>query len=235
LNTIVAESLDEIADVLEGAVKAGKDLNAEIQALLPKLIAEGKPAIFNGDGYTEAWHAEAARRGLPNKVSTIDSLPDLISPKAVTLWSKYGVFSEREIHSRYEILLEGYKKTINIESQLTASIARRMILPAALRYQGEVAQSIASLKAAGADAPTGQVALLKELTTTISDLQEATAKLIKVSDDHSDGDSLAHAKHSHDAILPAMLAVRAAGDKLEVIVADDLWPLPTYQEMLFIK
>ena len=235
LNTIVAEALDEIASQLEPAAKAGKDLNAEIQAILPKLMAESKKVIFNGDNYSEAWHKEAGSRGLPNRKNTIESVPDIISPKAVALFGKYGVLSERELHSRYEIYLENYKKTINIESGLTLQIANRQILPAALRYQGEVALSIAQLKAAGVAAPKGQVDLLNELTATIEDLQKGISALAKVVEDHSGEDSLAHAKHSRDAVIPAMTAVRAAGDKLEGMVADDLWPLPTYQEMLFIK
>ncbi len=235
LNTIVAESIDDLVTPLENAVAAGKDLNAEIQALLPRVIAESKHVIFNGDNYTEEWHAEAERRGLPNRKSTIDSLPDLISPKSIALFGKYGVFSEREVHSRFEILLENYKKTINIESQITLQMASRQILPAALRYQSQVAESIANLKAAGARVPGGQASLLDELSQTIDELQTRTAALAKVSDEHLDGDTLAHARHSHDEVIPAMNAVRAAGDKLESIVADDLWPLPTYQEMLFIK
>src|SRR4051812_15119227 len=163
LNTIVAESLDEIATQLENAVSSGKDLNTEIQALLPKLIAESKKVIFNGDNYSEKWHAEAEARGLPNRKSTVDSLPDLVSPKSIALFGKYGVFSERELHSRFEIFLENYKKTITIEAQLTAQIGCRQILPAALRYQAEVAGSIAQLKAAGVSAPKTQVALLNGL------------------------------------------------------------------------
>ena len=235
LNTIVAESIDDIVTPLENAVAAGKDLTAEIQALLPRIIAESKHVIFNGDNYTEEWHAEAERRGLPNRRSTIDSLPDLISPKSIALFGKYGVFSEREVHSRFEILLENYKKTINIESQITLQMASRQILPAALRYQSQVAESIANLKAAGARVPDGQVSLLNELSQTIDELQTRTAALAKVADEHLDGDTLSHARHSHESVIPAMNAVRAAGDKLESIVADDLWPLPTYQEMLFIK
>lgn len=235
LNTIVAESIDYVATQLEDAVKAGKDLNAEIQTLLPKMIAESKSVIFNGDNYSEEWHKEAERRGLPNRRTTLDSLPDLIAPKSVELFSKYGVFSERELHSRYEILLENYKKTIAVEAGLTVQIASRMILPAAIRYQTEVARSIAELKAAGAAVPSSQVDFLKELTATIEDLQNSTSKLTKVSEEHVRGDTLAHAKHARDAVIPAMQAVRAAGDKLESMVADDLWPLPTYQEMLFVK
>jgi glutamine synthetase len=235
LNTIVAESLDDLATELEKAVAAGKDLNAEIQALLPRYIAESKKVIFDGDNYAESWHREAERRGLPNRRSTVESLPDLISEKSIKLFGRYGVFSPREIHSRYEILLENYKKTINIESQLTIQIANRQILPAALRYQASVADSVAKLKAAGAKVPTSQTTLLDELSSTIEQLQVATAALTDAAEEHVEGDTLAHARYAHDTVIPAMNAVRSAADKLETMVAADLWPLPTYQEMLFIK
>ncbi len=235
LNTIVAESLDEIATRLEAAVASGKDLNAEIQVILPGLMAEAKKVIFNGDGYSEAWHAEAEARGLPNRRNTVESIPDVISPKAVALFGKYGVLSERELHSRYEIYLESYVKTVNIESGLTLQIGQRQILPAALRYQAEVAGSLAALKAAGVTTPNGQTELLAELCSTIGELMTGLAALARVVEDHSGADSMAHAKHSRDAVIPAMATVRTAGDKLETLVADDLWPLPTYQEMLFIK
>ncbi|MGZ3387107.1 MAG: glutamine synthetase type III, partial [Isosphaeraceae bacterium] len=217
------------------AVAAGKDLNFEIQALLPKVITESKHVIFNGDNYTEAWHKEAEKRGLPNRRSTIESLPDLIAPKSIALFGKYGVLSGRELHSRFEILLENYKKTINIESQLTIQIANRMILPAALRYQAQVAEAVANLKATGATVPKNQTALLSTLTDAIEQLQTATDELSEIVDEHVEGNTLAHARYSHDKIIPAMNAVRDAGDRLEALVADDLWPLPTYQEMLFIK
>ena len=235
LNTIVAEIVDEFATQLEQAVAAKKDLNTEIQKLLQAAVKESKSVLFNGDNYSEAWHSEAERRGLPNRRTTIDSLPDLVSPKAVALFTKYGVLSERELHSRYEIFLESYRKTINIESQLTIQIAQRMILPAALRHQAQVAEAIANLKATGATVPKTQTALLNELVGAIEDLQSATDQLTEAVDEPAKGDSLDHAKHSRDVIIPAMNAVRAAGDQLETLVADDLWPLPTYQEMLFIK
>ncbi len=235
LNTIVAESLDEFATQLEQAVTAKKDLNSEIQALLQNAVKETKHVIFNGDNYSEAWHAEAERRGLPNRRTTIDSLPDLISAKSAKLFTRYGIFNERELHSRYEIFLESYRKTINIESHLTSQIATRMILPAALRYQSLVAEAVANLKATGAVVPKAQAALLGELVKAIDDLQEATDRLTEATDESGEGDSMAHAKHARDAIIPAMNAVRSAGDRLEGLVADDLWPLPTYQEMLFVK
>jgi glutamine synthetase len=235
LNTIVAESLDDFATQLEHAVSAGKDLNTEIQGLLQNAVKETKQVIFNGDNYAEAWHAEAARRGLPNRSTSVESLPDLIAPKSVRLFSKYGVFNERELHSRCDILAEGYRKTINIESQLTIQIAKRMILPAALRYQAEVAQAIMNLKGTGATVPKIQAAHLSELVTGIEELQAATDRLDEALDEHPEGDPLAHARHARDVIIPAMNAVRVAGDQLELLVADDLWPLPTYQEMLFVK
>ena len=235
LNTIVAESLDELASELEAAKAAGKDVNAEIQQAIQNVIKESKHVIFNGDNYSEAWHKEAEQRKLPNRRTSVDSFPDMVSPKASKLFAKYGVFNERELHSRYEIFVESYRKTINIESQLTIHIAKRMILPAALRYQSDVSQSIANLKATGATVPKGQAAHLSELVSAIDDLQSAADALDAVLDEHPHGGSLDHAKHSRDVIIPAMEAVRAAGDKLEGLVADDLWPLPTYQEMLFLK
>ena len=235
LNTIVAESLDEIASSLEKSVAGGKDLHAEIQLMLPKIIAGSKHIIFNGDGYSDAWQAEAAKRGLPNRTNCVESLPDLVSPKAVALFGKYHVLSERELHSRYEIHLENYTKTIAIEAQITLGMAQRMILPAALRYQSVVAHSVAELRAAGVEPPKTQTALLGMISKTISDLQTAADSLSEAIEAHPEGNSHAHAQRARDVIVPAMVAVRTAGDALEVLVADDLWPLPTYQEMLFIK
>jgi glutamine synthetase len=235
LNTIVAESLDDFATHLEKAVAAGKDLNSEIQSLLQRVIKECKHIIFNGDNYSEAWHAEAEKRGLPNRRTSVESLPDLISHKSIDLFSKYRVLSERELHARYEIHLENYRKTINIESQLSIQIATRMILPAALRYQAQVAEAIANLKSAGVAVPKVQSAHLGELVDSIERLQTAIDHLSSVTEEGGNGDALAHAKHSRDVIIPAMNAVRSAGDQLEGLVADDLWPLPTYQEMLFLK
>ena len=235
LNTIVAESLDDFATQLEQAVAAGKNLDSEVQILLQNAIKQSKDVIFNGDNYTDSWHAEAERRGLPNKKTSVESFPDLISAKTVKLFTKYAVFNERELHSRYEIFVEGYRKTVNIESQLTLQMATRMILPAALRYQAEIAQSIANLKATGVTVPKVQTAHLNNLIAMIEQLQTTADQLAEAIDEHPEGDSISHAKHSRDVIIPAMNAVRAAGDHLELIVADDLWPLPTYQEMLFVK
>jgi glutamine synthetase len=234
LNTIVAESLDFIASNLEKAVQSGKDLNRAIQDLLPAILKESKKVIFNGDNYSEDWHKEAERRGLPNLRNTVDALPVILRKDTIELFTKYRVYSERELQSRYNILSESYVKTITIEGQISSMIARTMILPAAVRYQAEVADAVTTTKAAGID-NHAQFDLLKSLTGSITEFQSAITNLDKALFHHADGDVYAHAKYTRDGILPAMNHVRALGDRLEVMIADDLWPLPTYREMLFIK
>jgi glutamine synthetase len=234
LNTIVAESLDYIATNLEKAVQGGKELNKAIQELLPAILKESKKIIFNGDNYSDDWHKEAERRGLPNLRNTVDALPVIIRKDTFELFGKYRVYSERELQSRYTILSENYVKTVNIEGQLTSVMARTMILPAALRYQAEVATAVNATKAAGVD-NGAQAELLKSLTATIADFQSVISTLDKALHHHAEGDAFEHARYMRDKVLPSMNAVRTVGDKLETIVADDLWPLPTYREMLFIK
>jgi glutamine synthetase len=235
LNTIVAESLDYIATRLEKAVKTeGKDLNRAVQELLPGILKESKKVVFNGDNYTEEWHREAEKRGLPNLKNTVDALPVILRKDSVELLTKYRVYSQRELQSRFAILSENYTKTVNIEGQLMSMMARTQILPAALRYQGEVATAVNATKAAGVDNKP-QADLLRALTATIGDFQAAAADLDKALAHHANGDAYAHAKYMRDAVLPAMTELRQLGDRLETMVADDHWPLPTYREMLFIK
>jgi glutamine synthetase len=166
--------------------------------------------------------------------NTVDALPVIVRKDSIELFDKYKVYSERELQSRYAILSENYVKTVNIEGQLTAMMAKTMILPAALRYQAEVAGAVNATKAAGVD-NSAQVELLKSLTATITDFQKSTVSLEKALGHHAEGEPYDHAKYYRDHVLPAMSAVRVLGDRLETIVADDLWPLPTYREMLFIK
>jgi glutamine synthetase len=234
LNTIVAESLDYIASNLEKAKAAGKDLNKAVQELLPGIIKESKKVLYNGDNYVPEWQQEAERRGLPNLRNTVEVLPVILRKDTLDLFTRYRVYSERELQSRFNILSENYVKTVNIEGRLMSMMARTMILPAALRYQAEVAAAVNATKAAGVD-NLPQADLLRNLTQTISGFQEATAVLDEALAHHGDGDPYAHAKHFRDEVLPAMNEVRKLGDKLETMVADDLWPLPTYREMLFIK
>jgi glutamine synthetase len=234
LNTIVAESLDFIASRLEAAVQAGKSLNTAIQDLLPTIIKESKKVLFNGDGYSEDWHKEAEKRGLPNLKNTVDSLSVIVRPDSIDLFKKYKVYSEGELKSRYNILCESYVKTIAIEAKLTRFMGQTQILPACIRYQGEVATSVNATKAAGID-NSAQASLLKTITTGINDLQKSLADLDHALGHHAEGELMDHARFSRDKVIPAMNSVRTAADKLEVIVADDLWPIPTYREMLFIR
>jgi glutamine synthetase len=187
--------------------------------------------VYNGDGYSEKWQVEAAQRGLLNLKTTLDAIPELVKPESVELFEKYGVFTERELHSRYEVRLEQYALTVAVEAKLSLEIGTTVILPAALRYQTELAQNVATLKAAGVE-PT--LTLLEAVSAPLGDLSEALGTLKAALSDHSAETALAEAQHAQDALLPAMEAVRAAADTLESVVADDLWPLPTYQEMLYI-
>ena len=234
LNTIVSESMDFIATELETATAAGKTLNKAIQDLLPGILKESKKVIFNGDGYSEEWHAEAAKRGLPNLKNTVDSIPVIIRKDSVELFGKYKVFTERELQARYTIFCESYVKTINIEANLMVSMAKTLVFPAALRYQAEVATAVNATKAAGVD-NAAQLTHLKELTATITTLQSALAGLEKTHGHDSHGDPYDHAKQFRDGVLPKMVELRTVVDTLETMIADDLWPLPTYREMLFIK
>jgi glutamine synthetase len=233
LNTIVAESLDFVATELEKATGGdSKKLNAAIQSVLQKTIKDHKAIIFNGDNYAAEWHAEAEKRGLPNLKNTVDALQVLADKDSVELFEKYNVLSPRETQSRLDIYLERYCKDINCESQLCLNIARTMILPAAYRYQGELAQTASAMKSAGKNPDTSSLDTLTKLTSqlegTIQTLQSAV-------NHHAEGGVLAHAKHFRDQVVPAMAKVRSVADELEAIIADDLWPLPTYREMLFIR
>ena len=226
INTILAESLDYVATELEGA----EDFNAAVQSLLKQIIKEHGAVLFDGDGYSEEWEKEAESRGLPNLKATPDALPMYISDEAVTLFERYNVLSKHELESLYEVALEQYIMSLNLESNLVVEMAKTIIFPAAVRYQGELAQTCASLKAIGYDFDTDT---LDKVTSLVKSLQDNTAKLEAAKRELGEG--LEGAKHAHDTILPLMSAVREAADGLEAVVADDLWPLPTYQEMLFIR
>ncbi len=231
INTILAEALDYIATELEGLLEEGTDFNAAVQKVLEEIITVHGKVVFNGDGYTDAWPVEAEARGLPNLRTTVDALPELISEDSLELFSHYGVFSHHEMHSRYEIGLEQYVLTVGVEARLTLEIANTVILPAALRYQTELAANLASLQAIGAELDT---TTFDEVSAATKTLRESITTLrAEIGHDH-EGTAKEQAVHIRDKDLPAMNAVRAAADELETLVADDLWPLATYQEMLFI-
>ncbi|TWT94800.1 Glutamine synthetase [Botrimarina colliarenosi] len=228
MNTIVAEALDYCATKLEEAVGDDQSkLHGAVQSLLTEIMNDCGAIIFNGDGYSEDWHVEAEKRGLLNLKSTPDALPQLLEPAVKEMFSKYGVLSERELESRYETYVEQYCMTVRVEANLTKKIARTMIFPAAIRYQRELATTCANLKAVGYDFDT---VTLDKVTGLVKNLQDAIDVLAKASE--HDCEDMTECVND---VLPAMLKVREYADKLEAIVADDIWPLPTYQEMLFIK
>lgn len=234
LNTIMADSFDYMATILEKAMEDsadGENFDAAVQKLLTEIITEHGAVVFNGDGYSENWQIEAAERGLPNLKTTLDAIPELIEPEAVEVFAKYGVFSDRELHSRYEVRLEQYALTIGVEAKLTLEIGTTVILPAAIRYQTELAQNVATVKAAGMEP---SMVALQSVSEPLADLEGALATLRVALSEHSGASALDEARHAQRALLPAMEAVRTAADTLEGVVADDLWPLPTYQEMLYI-
>ena len=233
LNTIVAESLDYIATALEKATKGdAKKLNAAVQKILQQIIKENGDVIFNGNNYSEEWHREATRRGLPNLKTSVEALPVIGSKEVVSLMEKYKVLSKRETHSRMDIYIEQYCKAVNVEANLMIEMGKTKIYPAAIRYQGELAAAAASLKAAGYPSDSSK---LNQVISLTKGLHESIGSLEGAMNHHGARSPLDEAKHFCHDVLPAMQKVRQYTDELEEIVADDLWPLPTYQEMLFIK
>ena len=233
LNLAVTESIDYIATELEKAVKGGKSLNQAVAELLPKVIKENKRIIFNGNGYSKEWEKEAGKRGLLNLKNTVDALPQLVTKDAVTLFETYKILNERELHARYEIMVETYNKTVNVEGQLMVLMANRYILPAAFEYQKDVALSVAAVKSAGGKSVEGKKTL-DALTKLTDEFKRRADKLAKALD-HESGSAEKHAKHFRDVVVPAMAALRETGDQLEVMLPHEAWPLATYREMLFIK
>jgi glutamine synthetase len=222
MNTILADSLDYIAGKLEGA----PDLNKAIQTVLKEIMDQHGKVIFNGNGYSEEWHAEAAERGLPNLKTSADALPAMIGPENIELFEKYGVLSETELKSRYHILCEQYEKVVNVEAKLVAEVAQTKIFPVAVAYAASLADSVAKLKAAGVSTST---ATLEKVAALVSQLETDLAMLQAV---HSTAHEVSDWTFK---VLPAMLKIRGTVDELETLLPDELWPLPTYQEMLFIK
>jgi len=227
VNTILAESLDYIATKLEGAA----DFNKAVQVLLKEIMVEHGAIIFNGNGYSQEWHEEAAKRGLPNLKTTPEALPAYITPEAIALFEKYAILSHDELESIYEVALEQYLKVVNMESNLVVEMSKTIIFPAAVRYQNQLAQTCANLKAVGYTFDTDT---LDKVTALVKLLQDSTAALEKFKASES-LELLEEAKFVCANTLPMMLEVRKHADALESFVADDLWSLPTYQEMLFIK
>ena len=233
LNVAVCESLDTLGTELEGRLKKGEQLHDAVKAILKATIKKHKRIIFNGNGYSADWQKEAGKRGLLNLKNTVDALPQIVNPDVIKTFEKYKVLTEAELHARYEISLETYNKTINIEAQLMVLMADRYILPATFEYVKQVAQSVAAAKAAGVPTTAGK----KTLQWLVKLVDQFRAQTVKVEQAaaHNGGSAEKHAKHMRDTVVPAMNKLRELGDQLELMVPHQQWPLPTYREMLFVK
>lgn len=232
LNSIVADALSEIADRLEKA----SDFNAAVQELLQDIVKEHGRIIFNGNGYSEEWIEEAATRGLPNIPSTVESIPSLITEKSISLFTKHNVFSEVELHSRYEILLEEYSKQINIEARTMIEMAKRQIIPAAIKFASELASSINAIKTASESVDvTVQTDLLTEVSSSLASFKTKLDALEKVTKEAAEieGGSNVQAKFYRESVFASMGELRTVGDYIETLVDEVLWPIPTYGELLF--
>jgi glutamine synthetase len=222
LNTIASEAIDRMSSELEAQLKGGATLEKAILAIVKSSYKEHSRVVFNGDGYSQEWHDEAAKRGLANLRSTVDALPWIVDKTTIDLFKKHKVLTKRELEARYDVYVEQYSTKVNIEAEVAASIARTLLLPAALRHLTE-------LKAAGVES------LVLETEELVDELVSGIKALEKVNHEHPEAEGIEHATYMRDSVLPAMETVRESADKLERIVADDLWPLPKYAEMLFIK
>ncbi len=232
INTMVAESLDFVASKLEAAVASGKALNAAVADILATIVNEHSAVVFNGNGYSHEWHAEAEKRGLPNAKTTVDSLGAFQRKEVIDLFDKYKVLSPRELHSRYEIYFEHYCKSVNVEAKLVQWMAKTLISPSVFRYLKELADTSASVKAAGLPFDSAVIGEIANLTTTLTTRIKALDKALE----HSGSDGVVkEAAYFCGSVLPVMLSIREVSDTLEGLIANDLWPLPTYQEMLFVK
>lgn len=229
LNTIVAEAFAEACDILEKA----NDFDIAVHDLIKEYATEHQRIVFNGNGYSEEWVTEAKRRGLPNIKSMVDAIPALVSDKAVELFSKFGVFTRTELESRVEIQYEAYAKAINIEARTMIDIAGKQILPAVIHYTKELADTIISVKEAGS-----KVKVQSRLLDKTSDLLEAAEIALDklsaatlIAGQKSEGEE--QARYFHDVVMPAMDALRAPVDQLEMIVNKELWPMPSYGDLIF--
>jgi glutamine synthetase len=229
LNTIVAESFRDIADELEKA----DNFDMACHDMIKKLFTDHHAIVFNGNGYTDEWIEEAARRGLPNIPSMVDAIPALVTPKAIKLFESFGVFTEAELRSRAEIKYEAYAKAINIEAKAMIDIAGKQIIPSVISYTTELANSVISVSEAGADASIQKELLdtvtgyLKNMKTGLSNLENAVADAAAIEE------GAEQAKFFKDTVKTAMDELRAPADKLEMIVDKEYWPFPSYGDLIF--
>ena len=233
LNTIVADAIAEVCEKLEKVEGGTEEVIMAAHELTKKMLTDHQRIIFNGNGYSDEWVAEAERRGLPNLKSMVDAIPTLVTDKAVKMFEKFGVFTKDELESRAEILFEQYAQTINIEALATLDIAKKQIVPAVMKYQKKLADSVSELKAVGMDTSVQETLLsditdnLKEMFAAIGVLEEDVPKAQAMED------AQAQARFYHDTIFADMNAVREPADRLEMLVAKEDWPFPSYGDLIF--
>ncbi len=232
LNTIIADELEQFADELEGK----EDFNGALNALIKRVIKEHKRIIFNGDGYADAWKAEAAKRGLTNLPTTVDALPHYTDEKNVKLFTKHKIYTEVEMQSRQDIILETYAKTINIEALTASDMVKRDILPAVSSYVAELASGVATKKAISDDIPC-EAEL--DISKRLSGLQDCAYKKLAALDNAIIGvkevgeDPIEVATYYKDSVITAMTELRAVVDEMETLVSSDYWPYPSYGDLMF--
>ena len=229
LNTIVAEAFSEACDVLEKA----DNFDEAVHDLIKKYATEHQRVVFDGNGYSDAWVEEAERRGLPNIRSMVEAIPALTTDKAINMFEKFKVFTKAELESRAEIKFESYAKAINIEARTMIDMASKQIIPAIIKYTKELADTVVAVKEAGADASV-QAELLTEVSGLLAESKKALEALKVVTDQAAameEGED--QARFYHSDVVPAMEALRAPVDKLEMIVDKEAWPMPSYGDLIF--
>ena len=229
LNTIVAEAFADACDILEKA----DDFDLAVHDLIKEYLTENQRIIFNGNGYSDEWVAEAERRGLPNIKSMVEAIPAITTEKAVELFERFNVFTKAELESRAEIQYEAYAKAINIEARTMIDMASKQFLPAFIKYTKTLADTINAVKAAGVDA-TVQTEALKEVSALMAETKAALDRLVKVTGEAAaKEEGEVQATYYHTEVVPAMDALRAPVDKLEMIVDKEAWPMPSYGDLIF--
>ena len=230
LNTIVAQAFKEVCDVLENA----EDFDVAVHDLMKKNFTEHQRIVFNGNGYSKEWVEEAEKRGLPNLSCMVETIETLTSEKTVKLFKEFGVFTKAELESRVEVKYETYAKAINIEARTMVDMARKQIIPAVIKYIKVLADSINSVRAACDADVSVQTGELKDASALLAQTKAALVRLEEVTEAASvmeEGEK--QAKYYHDSVMPAMEALRIPVDKLEMIVDKDLWPMPSYGDLIF--
>lgn len=231
LNTIVAEAFKEAADVLEKA----DDFETAVHDLIKTMLVEHRRIIFNGNGYTDEWVNEAERRGLPNLKCMVDSIPALVTPKAIKLFGDFGVYTRAELEARAEIEYEAYAKSVNIEAKTMVDMASKQLIPAVIKYTTQLAQSLTAVQTAcpGADVSV-QTELLVETSDLLSEMKVALAKLSETTQEAAQVEDMEERAHAyHEKVVPAMERLREPADRLEMIVDKELWPFPSYGDLIF--